>query len=58
MILRIIKRIVYALCLIYTINIFISTKGIYIPINYYTIFIISIYGILGIIVILLVKYVF
>lgn len=52
---RIIKRIVYALCLLYTINIIIYNYGIIIPINIFTIIIVSfadIFGIMGILIIM------
>ena len=52
----IIKKIVYTICLIYTINIIISNKGIFIPINIYTITFISFFDFLGIIAIIYMKY--
>ena len=43
MIIFIIKKIVYALCLLYTVNIFISKVGKIIPINIYTIILVTIF---------------
>lgn len=56
MILNIIKKIVYTLCLLYTVNIFISKIGKIIPINIYTILLVYVYDILAILVILYLKY--
>ena len=56
MIINIIKKIVCSLCLLYTVNIIISKIGKTIPINTYTILLISIYDIFAIIVILYLKY--
>lgn len=56
MIINIIKRIVYSICLLYTINIFIYKTGKTVPINYYSIVIIYLFDILGIIAILYLKY--
>ena len=56
MIINIIKKIVCSLCLLYTINIIISKIGKTIPINTYTILLISIYDIFAIIAILYLKY--
>ena len=52
----IIKKIVYALCMLYTVNIFISKMGKVIPINIYTIAIISIYDVFGIMMLIFLKY--
>ena len=54
----IIKKIVYTLCLLYTVNIFISKKGKMVPINIYTIIIVYFYDILGILMIIYFKYYF
>ncbi len=56
MIINIIKRIVYSICLLYTINIFIYKTGKTVPINYYSIIIVYLFDILGIIAILYLKY--
>jgi len=56
MIFNIIKRIIYSLCLIYSINIIISKKGKSIPINYYTILLIYFFDFFGIIAIIYLKY--
>jgi hypothetical protein len=52
----IIKKIVYTLCLLYTVNIFISKVGKIVPINIYTIIIVYLYDILGILMIIFLKY--
>lgn len=52
----IIKRIVYSICLLYTINIFIYKTGKTVPINYYSIIIVSIFDFLGIIALIYLKY--
>ena len=53
---RIIKKIVLSMCLLYSFNILIMKTGIIIPINYYTIGFISLFGIPGLIgIILLIK---
>ena len=49
MIIDIIKRIVYSLCLLYTINIFIYKTGKTVPINFYSIAIVSLFDFLGVI---------
>lgn len=56
MIINIIKKIVYSICLLYTINIFIYKTGKTVPINYYSIIIVCLFDILGIIAILYLKY--
>ena len=56
MIINIIKRIVYSICLLYTINIFIYKTGKTVPINYYSIIIVYLFDILGMIAILYLKY--
>ncbi len=56
MIISILKKIVWSLCLLYTVNIVISTKGKIIPINPYTIFIIYFFDFFGIIAIIYLKY--
>ncbi|MCI7084386.1 MAG: pro-sigmaK processing inhibitor BofA family protein [Tenericutes bacterium] len=56
MIIDIIKRIVYSLCLLYTINIFIYKTGKTVPINFYSIAIVSLFDFLGVIVLLYLKY--
>ncbi len=52
----VIKRLVYSICLIYSTNIFITGFGKYIPINEYSVIIIYIYGFLGILMIIYLKY--
>jgi pro-sigmaK processing inhibitor BofA len=56
MIFSIIRRIVCALCLLYTINVIISSIGKFVPINIYTIIIVSVYDVLGILAIIYLKY--
>jgi hypothetical protein len=51
-----IKRIVYALCLLYTINIVMYNYGLVVPINIYTIFIVSATDIFGVLGIILLRY--
>ncbi len=51
-----IKKMVLSLCLMYTVNIMISPSGKNVPINIFTILIVYIYNILGIIAILYLKY--
>ena len=48
MIYSIIKRIVFSLCILYSVNIIISKMGYYIPINIYTIIITFIFDFFGI----------
>lgn len=56
MYLKIIKKIVFSLCLIYTVDIVISKMGYFIPINFYTLIIVYFFDFFGIIVIILMKY--
>ncbi len=56
MILFIIKKIVYTLCLLYTVNIFICKQNKIIPINIYTILLVYFYDIFAIIMIIFLKY--
>lgn len=56
MIFNIIKKLVYTLCLLYTINLMVCKLGKHIPINIYTIFIVYIFDIFGIIAIIFLKY--
>lgn len=56
MIINIIKRLVYSICILYTINVFIYKTGKTVPINYYSIFIVYIFDFLGIIVLIYLKY--
>ena len=56
MIIDIIKRIVYSLCLLYTINIFIYKTEKTVAINFYSIAIVSLFDFLGVIVLLYLKY--
>lgn len=52
----IIKRIVYAICLLYTINLIIYNYGVIIPINIYTIIIVSFTDVFGISGLFILKY--
>lgn len=56
MIMSIIKRLVYSICLLYTINVFIYKSGKTVPINYYSIVIVAIFDILGILALIYLKY--
>lgn len=56
MIIMVIKKIVYALCLLYTVNIFVSKRGKIIPINIYTIILVTIFGFLAILSLIYLKY--
>jgi len=56
MVFHIIKKIVYTLCLLYTINIFISKIGKIIPINIYTIVLVYLFDVLAVLAILYLKY--
>ncbi len=56
MIFIIIKKIVWALCLLYSINIIISKTGKIVPINIYTIIAVCCYDIVAIIAIIYFKY--
>ena len=52
----IIKKIVYTICLLYTLNLILSSIGKIIPINIYTIIIIYLFDFFGILVIIYLKY--
>ena len=56
MIMSIIKKLVYSICLLYTINVFIYKSGKTVPINYYSIVIVAIFDILGILALIYLKY--
>mgnify|MGYP002549084239 FL=1 len=56
MIMSIIKRLVYSICILYTINVFIYKSGKTVPINYYSIVIVAIFDILGILALIYLKY--
>lgn len=58
MITNILQKIVYTICLLYTINIIISKTGKIVPINIYTIIVIYFFDFLGIIAIIYLKYYF
>ena len=58
MIFYFVRRFVYSLCIIYSINIVISVYGKYIPINIYTIIFIFLFDFFGIIAIIYLKYYF
>ncbi len=51
-----IKKLVYTLCLLYTVNIVISKLGKYIPINIYTIGFVYIFDVFAILLIIYLKY--
>ena len=52
----IIKKLVKTICLLYTLNIVLSSIGKIIPINIYTIFIVYIFDFFGILAIIYLKY--
>ena len=52
----IIKKLVYTLCLLYTLNIILSTIGQIIPINLYTIIVVLFFDFFGILAIIYLKY--
>lgn len=54
-IMLVIKRIVMGLCMLYTFNILVSKTGLIIPINIYSIAIVSLLDIPGILLLLLLK---
>ncbi len=56
MIFNIIKRIVFSLCILYSINIVISKHEKNIPINIYTIVFVFLFDFFGIIAIIILKY--
>ena len=56
MIINIIKKLVYSICILYTINVFIYKTGKTVPINYYSIFIVFLFVFLGIIALIYLKY--
>jgi pro-sigmaK processing inhibitor BofA len=56
MMFSIIKKLVLSICLLYTINVFISRIGKIIPINIYTIILVYFFDFLGIIAIIYFKY--
>ena len=56
MIINIIKKRVYSICILYTINVFIYKTGKTVPINYYSIFIVCLFDFLGIIALIYLKY--
>ena len=56
MIIYILKRIVYSICLLYTVNIIIYKEGKIIPINYYTILLTSIFDFASILILIYLKY--
>lgn len=51
--LKIIKKIIFSILLLYGLNIIIGNLGIYIPINIYSITIISILGVPGLLLLLI-----
>lgn len=52
----IIKKLVYTLCLLYTINVILGSVGKIVPINIYTITIVFTFDFLGILAIIYLKY--
>lgn len=52
----VIKKIVYSICLIYTIDLIISKNKKFIPINIYTIALVYFFDFLGIMIIIYLKY--
>jgi len=52
---NLLRRIVYSICLLYTLNLIVYIYGINIPINIYTIAIVTITDIFGIIGIVILK---
>ena len=58
MLINILQKIVYTICLLYTVNIIISKIGKIIPINMYTILVIYFFDFFGIIAIIYLKYYF
>lgn len=53
---KIIKKIVYSICILYTINIVLSTIGKYVPINIYTLSVTFFFDFFGILAIIYLKY--
>jgi len=51
-----IKKLVYTLCVIYTVNIIISKVGKIVPINFYTIMLVYFFDIFAILAIIYLKY--
>ncbi len=58
MIFLIVKKLVWTLCLLYTVNIIISKTGKMIPINIYTIIIVYCYDLIAIMAIIYFRYYF
>lgn len=56
MLMNIIKKIVYAICILYTINVFITPSNKCLPINAYTIMIVTVFGIFGVFLIVYLKF--
>ena len=52
----IIKRLVYTLCILYTVNIVISKLGKIVPINIYTIILVYIFDVFAVFAIIYLKY--
>lgn len=52
----IIKKIVYTICILYSINVVLSSTGNIVPINIYTIIIIYFFDFFGILAIIYLKY--
>jgi hypothetical protein len=52
----IVKKLVKTICLLYTLNIVLSSIGKIVPINFYTIIIVYVFDFLGILAIIYLKY--
>jgi hypothetical protein len=53
---HIIRKLVKTICILYTLNIILSSIGKIIPINFYTIIIVYLFDFLGILAIIYLKY--
>ena len=49
MLLKVVKKIVFALVVIYSLNLFITNLDLFVPINYFTVFVVSALGFPGLI---------
>ena len=56
MIMTIIKKLVFSICILYSVNVIISSTGKIVPINFYTIITIYFFDFLGILAIIYLKY--
>lgn len=55
-IITVIKKVVLSICILYTINLFIESTGVLLPINYVSVSIVSLLGIPSIIGLLVIYY--